>query len=80
MSEDERTMGLPPEGCEGNAAPYVLGALTEDEHQAFRLHLLVGASIERAFDAINSSFHDIASGSIPATVTASPVRSARPTT
>jgi hypothetical protein len=27
------------EGCGGNAAPYVLGALTEEEHEAFRLHV-----------------------------------------
>jgi hypothetical protein len=27
------------EGCGGNAAPYVLGALTADEHEAFRVHL-----------------------------------------
>ncbi len=25
--------------CDGNAAPYVLGALTDDQHDAFRLHL-----------------------------------------
>lgn len=25
--------------CDANAAPYVLGALTEDEHEAFRRHL-----------------------------------------
>ncbi len=28
-----------PDGCGGNAAPYVLGALTDDEHEAFRAHL-----------------------------------------
>jgi anti-sigma-K factor RskA len=28
-----------PEGCGGNAAPYVLGALTEEEHLAFRRHM-----------------------------------------
>jgi Anti-sigma-K factor rskA len=27
-----------PEGCGGNAAPYVLGALTEEEHEAFARH------------------------------------------
>jgi anti-sigma-K factor RskA len=37
MSEHE--INIPPEGCEGNAAPYVLGALTEEEHEAFRIHL-----------------------------------------
>jgi anti-sigma-K factor RskA len=37
MSEHE--INIPPEGCEGNAAPYVLGALTEEEHQTFRIHL-----------------------------------------
>jgi anti-sigma-K factor RskA len=29
----------PSEGCGGNAAPYVLGALTEEEHEAFRRHM-----------------------------------------
>ena len=29
----------PPTHCEGNAAPYVLGALTDDERAAFRRHL-----------------------------------------
>ncbi len=28
-----------PERCGGNAAPYVLGALTDEEHEAFRRHL-----------------------------------------
>jgi Anti-sigma-K factor rskA/Putative zinc-finger len=28
-----------PHGCGGNAAPYVLGALTDVEHEAFRVHL-----------------------------------------
>ncbi len=28
-----------PEGCGGNAAPYVLGALTEDEHGVFVAHM-----------------------------------------
>jgi anti-sigma-K factor RskA len=28
-----------PEGCGGNAAPYVLGALTEQEHEAFARHI-----------------------------------------
>jgi anti-sigma-K factor RskA len=28
-----------PDGCGGNAAPYVLGALTDDEHRAFRRHM-----------------------------------------
>ncbi len=28
-----------PEQCGGNAAPYVLGALTEAEHESFRRHL-----------------------------------------
>jgi Anti-sigma-K factor rskA/Putative zinc-finger len=28
-----------PEGCGGNAAPYVLGSLTDAEHEAFRVHL-----------------------------------------
>ncbi len=28
-----------PEACGGNAAPYVLGALTDEEHDAFRRHL-----------------------------------------
>jgi anti-sigma-K factor RskA len=37
MSIDEpNTRG---EGCGGNAAPYVLGALTEQEHELFRSHL-----------------------------------------
>lgn len=36
MSPEEKDMH---EGYEGNAAPYVLGALPEDEHKAFRLHL-----------------------------------------
>jgi anti-sigma-K factor RskA len=35
MSTDEH----PIERCDGNAAPYVLGALTEDEHEAFQAHL-----------------------------------------
>jgi anti-sigma-K factor RskA len=30
---------LDPEGCGGNAAPYVLGALTDEENEAFRLHI-----------------------------------------
>ncbi len=30
---------MDPERCGGNAAPYVLGALTEEEHEAFRRHL-----------------------------------------
>ncbi len=38
MSADEPHVD-PPEGCGGNAAPYVLGALTEDEHQAFCRHI-----------------------------------------
>ena len=37
MSVDERH--LAPEGCGGNAAPYVLGALTEEEHRAFVVHM-----------------------------------------
>jgi len=28
-----------PEGCRASAAPYVLGALTDEEHEAFRVHL-----------------------------------------
>ena len=35
----EHDINIPAEGCEGNAAPYVLGALTEEEHEAFRIHL-----------------------------------------
>jgi hypothetical protein len=27
------------DGCGGNAAPYVLGALADEEHEAFRVHL-----------------------------------------
>ena len=38
MSSGEQQHVSPP-GCEGNAAPYVLGALTEEEHSAFRIHL-----------------------------------------
>ena len=34
---DERDIHADP--CDGNAAPYVLGALTEEEHIAFRRHL-----------------------------------------
>jgi hypothetical protein len=30
---------IPVEGCGGNVAPYVLGALTEQEHEIFRTHL-----------------------------------------
>jgi hypothetical protein len=30
---------IPVEGCGGNVAPYVLGALTEQEHELFRGHL-----------------------------------------
>ena len=37
VSIDERR--TEPEGCGGNAAPYVLGALTEPEHEAFTRHL-----------------------------------------
>lgn len=35
-AEDPR---IAPEGCGGNAAPYVLGALTEEEHRAFVVHM-----------------------------------------
>ena len=38
MSIDEQHIDE-PEGCGGNAAPYVLGSLTDEEHEAFRLHL-----------------------------------------
>jgi anti-sigma-K factor RskA len=37
MSPDERDRRL--EACGGNAAPYVLGALTDEESEAFRRHL-----------------------------------------
>ncbi len=37
MSTD--TPHIDPERCGGNAAPYVLGALTDEEHEAFRRHL-----------------------------------------
>ncbi len=37
MSVDEPR--IDPEQCGGNAAPYVLGALTEAEHESFRRHL-----------------------------------------
>jgi anti-sigma-K factor RskA len=37
MSPDERNEHR--ESCGGNAAPYVLGALTEEESEAFRRHL-----------------------------------------
>ncbi len=37
MSTDESHFD--PESCGGNAAPYVLGALTDEEHEAFRSHL-----------------------------------------
>jgi len=37
MSVDEPR--IDPEQCGGNAAPYVLGALTEAEHESFRTHL-----------------------------------------
>jgi anti-sigma-K factor RskA len=37
MSVDEPRVD--PEGCGGNAAPYVLGALAEEEHEAFRAHI-----------------------------------------
>ncbi len=37
MSIDESRTD--PEGCGGNAAPYVLGALTEQEHEAFARHI-----------------------------------------
>jgi anti-sigma-K factor RskA len=37
MSADEPHVD--PEGCGANAAPYVLGALTEEEHEAFRRHI-----------------------------------------
>ena len=36
MSDEHDIHGDP---CGGNAAPYALGALTEDEHIAFRRHL-----------------------------------------
>ena len=36
MSDEHDIHGDP---CDGNAAPYVLGALTEEEHIAFRRHL-----------------------------------------
>jgi len=40
MSADEPHIdSIDPEGCGGNAAPYVLGALTDEEHEAFRRHL-----------------------------------------
>ena len=35
-AEDPR---IAPEGCGGNAAPYALGALTEEEHRAFVVHM-----------------------------------------
>lgn len=38
MSVDEPHIDE-PDGCGGNAAPYVLGALTDEEHEAFRVHL-----------------------------------------
>lgn len=37
MSVDEPRIDA--DGCGGNAAPYVLGALTDDEHEAFRRHM-----------------------------------------
>jgi anti-sigma-K factor RskA len=37
MSADEPH--IDPEGCAANAAPYVLGALTDEEHDAFRRHI-----------------------------------------
>ncbi|HYM53766.1 MAG TPA: anti-sigma factor [Solirubrobacteraceae bacterium] len=37
MNADEDR--LDSEGCGGNAAPYVLGALTDDESEAFRRHM-----------------------------------------
>lgn len=37
MSVDESHFD--PESCGGNAAPYALGALTDEEHDAFRRHL-----------------------------------------
>jgi anti-sigma-K factor RskA len=37
MSVDE--LGVDHEGCGGNAAPYVLGALTDEEHEAFLVHM-----------------------------------------
>jgi hypothetical protein len=37
MSADESHFD--PDSCGGNAAPYVLGALTDDENEAFRGHL-----------------------------------------
>jgi anti-sigma-K factor RskA len=37
VSPDERERDL--ESCGANAAPYVLGALTEEESEAFRVHL-----------------------------------------
>ena len=30
---------IDPEGCGSNAAPYVLGALTGEEYEAFKRHL-----------------------------------------
>ena len=39
MSEHEHAPPARPDGCEGNAAPYVLGALSEDELVAFERHL-----------------------------------------
>ena len=38
MSIDEPRIDE-PEGCGRNAAPYVLGSLTDEEHEAFRVHL-----------------------------------------
>jgi anti-sigma-K factor RskA len=39
--EDQRP--YEPDGCGGNAAPYVLGALTDEECEAFREHLQICA-------------------------------------
>ncbi len=38
MSIDEPHLEQ-PNGCAASAAPYVLGALTDEEHEAFRMHL-----------------------------------------
>ncbi len=39
MSEHEHALQVPPDGCDGNAAPYLLGALAEDERVAFENHV-----------------------------------------
>jgi anti-sigma-K factor RskA len=39
MSEENSTSFVDPDACAANAAAYVLGALTDEEHETFSLHV-----------------------------------------